>query len=118
MSTVFATQDTLRTQYRDLTFGDITGSTTGSEKLLIITSTSSKMFSLTNDTNAEIFVFLENSDDPNHVKIPFLALGAGQAFTIDAISGGLLSFPAACRFWITSGGLAVTSGKVRAFLWG
>jgi|WetSurMetagenome_2_1015567.scaffolds.fasta_scaffold17540_8 hypothetical protein len=118
MSTVFATQDTLRTQYRDLTFVDITGSNTGTEKLLIITATSSKMFSLTNDSNAEIWVFLENSEDLNHTKIPFLKLGAGQAFTIDAVSGGLLNFPAACRFWIHSGGLAVTSGKVRAFLWG
>lgn len=118
MSTVFATEDTLRTQYRELTYVEVTLSNVGSEKLLIITATSSKMFSLTNDTNAEIIVSLENSDDKNHTKIPFVKLGPGQAFTIDAISGGLLSFPAACRFWVHTGGLAVTSGKVRAFLWG
>jgi hypothetical protein len=118
MSTVFATEDTLRTQYRDLTYTEVAASNTGSEKLLIITYTNSKMFSLTNDLTTEVCVFLENADDKNHTKIPFLKLGAGQAFTIDAMNGGLMSFPSACRFWVHTAGLSPTSGKVRAFLWG
>jgi hypothetical protein len=118
MSSVFATLDTLRTQYKEIVYTDLTLSNVNTQKLLIITANSSKMLSITNDTNVEVVLSVENSDDPNHTKIEFVKLGVGQAFTLDAVSGGMLNFPSACRFWIHVSGAAVTSGKVRFFLWG
>ena len=118
MSTVFKTKDTLRTQYDELAFGELAASNIGTEKLLFITSMNSVMLSITNDTNTEIALALENDDDENHKRIPFLKLGPCQAFTVDAVSGGLLNFPVACRIWAHTEGLSPTSGKVRGFLWG
>jgi hypothetical protein len=118
MSTVFKTNDTLRTQYDEIAFGELAASNVGSEVLLFITSGTSKMLSITNDTNTEIAVSLENDSDPAHTRIPFLKLGPCQAFNIDAVSGGILNFPVACRVWVHTEGLSPTSGKVRGFLWG
>jgi hypothetical protein len=86
-------------------------------KLVTIRDRASK-FSITNETNAEIQVWLVNPEDPNKYLHPFLTVGAGQPFNIDNTISPTMFFPSGTEFHVSyNGTIANNSDMVRLFLW-
>jgi hypothetical protein len=117
MASVFKTADTLRTEYTEITFTQITGKNATTAIRGAALRMNSKMFSIINNLDAELEVMVVNPDDPNQTKLTFMRIGPGQYFALDAISGGMLEFPSATKIYLHVNGATATSGKVRLFFW-
>lgn len=117
MASVFKTADTLRTEYSEVSYTQITGKNASSAIRAAALRMNSKMFSIVNNLNVEVEVMVVNPEDPNQTKLTFTRIGAGQFFALDAISGGMLEFPAATKIYLHVNGDTATTGKVRLFFW-
>jgi len=117
MASVFKTADTLRTEYNEITFTQITGKNATTAVRAFSLRMNSKMFSIINNLDVEIEIMVVNPEDPNQTKLTFTRLGPSQFFALDAISGGMLEFPAMTKIYVHTNGAAATSGKIRLFFW-
>jgi predicted ester cyclase len=117
MASVFKTADTLRTEYTEITYSQITGTDATTAVYGTCLRMNSKMFSIVNNVDAELEVMIVNPEDVNQKKLTFTRLGTGQFFALDAISGGMLEFPAKTVIYLHVNGAAATTGKVRMFFW-
>jgi hypothetical protein len=117
MASVFKTADTLRTDYTEITYSQITGKNASTSIRGTSLRMNSKMFSIINNLDAELEIMVVNPEDPNQTKLTFTRIGPGQYFALDAISGGMLEFPAATQIYLHTSGATATSGKVRMFFW-
>ncbi len=117
MASVFKTADTLRTEYTEITYSQITGKNATTAIYGTCLRMNSKMFSIINNLDAELEVMVVNPEDVNMTKLTFTRIGPGQYFALDAISGGMLEFPAKTVIYLHTNGAAATSGKVRMFFW-
>jgi predicted ester cyclase len=117
MASVFKTADTLRTEYTEITYSQVSGKNASTAIRGTCLRMNSKMFSIINNLDAELEIMVVNPEDPNATKLTFTRIGPSQFFALDAISGGMLEFPAATQIYLHTNGVAATSGKIRMFFW-
>jgi hypothetical protein len=118
MTSIFHGKDNLRLQYSEVQFGEVSGKNSTNPISVFATKSQSRMFSIINNLNCELYIMVVNPEDPNKKKIPMINLGPNQYFTLDSLSGGMFTIPAGTWFYYHTNGVAATSGKVRTTVWG
>ncbi len=118
MSSIFHSKDTLRSQYQETLAAQITTTTASNPVSILSTRSDAVMFSIINNLDVEVWIMVVNPDDDAATKIPFIKLGSGQAFTLDAMATRMLNIPARTSLYYHVNGVTSSTGKVRTFVWG
>jgi len=108
-----------RWQYIEINASDI--STTDVANALMVSSLNRDafVFSFVNNTSGEIQIMLVNPEDATQTKKVFTGLTSGFGFSSETINaGGVFIIPAQTKIYIHALGQALSSGKVRLFIWG
>lgn len=117
MASVFKTADTLRTEYTEISYSQVTGKNATTAVRGTCLRMNSKMFSIINNLDVEIEIMVVNPDDVNQTRLTFTRIGPNQFFALDAISGGMLEFPAKTLIYLHTNGVTSAAGKIRMFFW-
>lgn len=116
MTSIFKSKNELRSNNREVTAAEITGTDIGTEVYLMTTKTNTVLFSFKNNTDNLIRLSVVHPEGEDKQILEVLA--PGEAFGVDALGGRMFTMPSKTRIFVDAIGGTITSGYVAGFVWG